>query len=247
MKRVDEVTLENQLLWERVSRPSPLAGRRSKKCVARPPQLPQALRRSAGLPGVGVDPLVVLRGSPAHPAKGGLCAAREARSQDCPVRPALLGLIKADLSSSPFQGGDPRKVWARRRVRGRLRRSQAVAADHAREPSAFLTLDPLCRGLKATAGSVDPDAGRPGPVPAHGPGNPVPLRPFPEPARLVGHPPELRLHRAAPDQLPVSLPATQTHLGVAERFNRTHKKQVIHGRVYHTPDNVRVAVAYEPD
>jgi len=31
MKRVGELTLENELLWERVRRPGPLAGRRSKK------------------------------------------------------------------------------------------------------------------------------------------------------------------------------------------------------------------------
>jgi transposase InsO family protein len=34
----------------------------------------------------------------------------------------------------------------------------------------------------------------------------------------------------------------QTH-GVAERFNRTLKEQVIHGRIFRTLDDLRVAVA----
>jgi len=45
----------------------------------------------------------------------------------------LLGMVKADLDASPFQGEGHRKVWARLRGAG----WRAGVADHAREQSAF--------------------------------------------------------------------------------------------------------------
>ena len=55
-------------------------------------------------------------------------------------------------------------------------------------------------------------------------------RPLPEPDQVLGHGSELHLGRAD----------YETN-GVAERFFRTFKEQVIHGRIYQTIDDVRAA------
>ena len=208
----------------------------------------------------------------------------------------LLGLIKADLDSSPFQGEGHRKVWARLRIRDgvragrkrvlrimrenhllspfRGRRGSAVvhegrivtpapglmwgtdgarvftvgegwvwvfvAVEHwnaecvgwhvCKQGTRYAALEPICQGLMAAAGSVGSDAGRG-----------LSLRMDHGTQYLSDHfLNQLRYWGILPSFAFIEQPQTN---GVAERFNRTLKEQAIHGRVFHTVEDVRVAVA----
>ena len=59
---------------------------------------------------------------------------------------------------------------------------------------------------------------------------PVSVGPLHQPDQVLGYPAVLRLRRRAPDN------------GVAERFNRTLKEQIIHGRIYRNIAELRDAV-----
>ena len=139
MKRLGELTMENELLWARVRRPGPLAqgGRRNERHGLRRHR--QTLRREAGLPDLGAAPVFVLCHRRAAelpvrwpgPANGG----RRPPS----LTTELLELIRADLPASPFQGEGHRKVWARLRVRdgvkvGRRRVLRLMRENHLLSP-----------------------------------------------------------------------------------------------------------------
>ena len=92
----------------------------------------------------------------------------------------------------------------------------------------FAALEPVSQGLMATVGAVAADAGRG--LSADGPRHPVSVRPFSEPAEVLGINPSFAF---------IEQPQTN---GVAERFIRTLKEQVIYGRVFQNLEEVRTSV-----
>lgn len=209
---------------------------------------------------------------------------------------ALLGLIKADLESSPFKGEGHRKVWARLRVRDGVRSGRKrvlrimrennllslfrgrcgsailhdgqivtqapdlmwgtdgarvftvdegwvwvfVAVEHwnaecvgwhvCKHGSRYAAMEPVAQGLITTFGSVAADVGRG-----------LSLRMDHGTQYLSDHfLNQLRYWGISPSFAFIEQPQTN---GVAERFNRTLKEQVIHGRFFHAQEGVPLAVA----
>lgn len=94
----------------------------------------------------------------------------------------------------------------------------------------YAALEPVAQGLMAAFGSVAADAGRG-----------LSLRMDHGTQYLSDHfLNQIRHWGVSPSFAFIEQPQTN---GVAERFNRTLKEQVIHGRVFHTLENVRQAVA----
>ena len=93
----------------------------------------------------------------------------------------------------------------------------------------FAALQPISMGLARLYGSTSAGAAR-GLALADGSRLPVSVGPLHQPDQVLGHPAVLRLRRRAPDN------------GVAERFNRTLKEQIIHGRIYRNIAELRDAV-----
>ena len=93
----------------------------------------------------------------------------------------------------------------------------------------FAALQPIshgaCRAVWLDRGRRGSGAGL-----ADGSRLPVSVGPLHQPDQVLGHPAVLRLRRRA-----------QTN-GVAERFNRTLKEQIIHGRIYRNIAELRDAV-----
>jgi putative transposase len=207
----------------------------------------------------------------------------------------LLGLIRADLTASPFRGEGHRKVWARLRVRdgvkvGRRRVLRLMRENNLLSPyrgrrgnprlhegeiitqapnlmwgtdgakvftveegwgwlfiavehwnaecmgwhvcklgTRFAALEPIFQGLMTTAGSVAADAGRG-----------LSLRMDHGTQYLSDHfQNQLKYWGISPSFAFIEQPQTN---GVAERFNRTLKEQVIYGRVFQNLQEVREAV-----
>jgi len=96
--------------------------------------------------------------------------------------------------------------------------------------SRYAALEPIAAGLTRAYGGVGADLGR-GLQLRMDHGTQYLSDPFLNQIRYWGLTPSFAF---------VEQPQTN---GVAERFNRTLKEQVIHGRIYHTVDELRVAVA----
>ena len=115
-------------------------------------------------------------------------------------------------------------IHRHRALERRVRRLACVQARRPlRRPSADLhgACEAVCLDLRrcgAGAGLAD------------GSRLPVSVGPLHQPDQVLGHPAVLRLRRTA-----------QTN-GVAERFNRTLKEQIIHGRIYRNIAELRNAV-----
>lgn len=98
--------------------------------------------------------------------------------------------------------------------------------DVCKQGTRYAALEPLCQGLMATAGKVGPDAGRG-----------LSLRMDHGTQYLSDHfLNQLRYWGILPSF--AFIEQLQTN-GVAERFNRILKEQAIHGRVFHTLEDVR--------
>jgi len=96
--------------------------------------------------------------------------------------------------------------------------------------SRYAALEPIAAGLTQVYGAVGTDIGRG-----------LQLRMDHGTQYLSDHfLNQIRYWGLTPSFAFVEQPQTN---GVAERFNRTLKEQVIHGRIYHTVDELRVAVA----
>jgi len=128
---------------------------------------------------------------------------------------ALLKLVQEDLNASPFRGEGHRKVWARLHFGKGLRVSRKRV---------------LSQGLTSLYGSLAANVARG-----------LQLRMDHGSQYLSDHfINQVRFWGINPNFAFVRQPETN---GVAERFNRTLKEQVIHGQIFRNVEEVRQAVA----
>ena len=167
---------------------------------------------------------------------------------------ALLVAIEADLEASPWEGEGYRKVWARLRVCRnirvarkrvlRLMRENNLLSPHrcrrrggnphdgvsaGMSASAATALQPISMGLAGLYGSTAAGAARG-----------LALRMDHGSQYLSDHfTNQIKFWGIQPSYAFVAEPQTN---GVAERFNRTLKEQIIHGRIYRNIAELRDAV-----
>src|SRR5215210_6875444 len=152
----------------------------------------------------------------------------------------LLDAIRHDLDRSPFSGEGHRKVWARLRALDglragrdrvlRLMRENALLSPHRGEKAdRFAAAQALDFAIHTACGAVRADAAR-GLLLRHDHGSAFMSDHFQNQIAFLGMTPSFAFVRQ---------PETN---GVAERFIRTLKEQVVWGRIFRNAEEVRAAV-----
>ena len=140
---------------------------------------------------------------------------------------ALLAAIRADLARSPWHGEGHRKVW----LFGVIEHwnAEALGWHVAKRGDRYAAVQAVGMAMRNVFGHVSPSAAR-GLALRHDHGS----------AFLADHfHNQIRFWGMTPSYAFVGEPETN---GVIERFFRTLKEQIVHGRIYQTIDQVRDAV-----